>query len=265
MWENLQMTDFTIIANGPFLYRQIIKEAMQGKKVIALDGALNKLRWCHTYDIDYILGDFDSVDSLSQQHWGIRTTFQNLTEDSTPYNGSFDVRIVPALNQNYTDLEKAIDFCDTQGASSITILCASGGRQDHDIAVKQAMKKAYRPDRLITLHTNEQSIRFARDEAVEIIGQPGDYCGFISSVGHCSSEDLKHTCNCHQESFCNQLTKEKAILNVTGEAMVILPPMLASQREFMSYDELEQLSLLHKDAENNAIHYDTMNFFHSFS
>jgi thiamine pyrophosphokinase len=261
------MPQYVIIANGPFLHRDIILEAMQGKAVVVLDGALNKLRWCPSERIHCILGDFDSVDSVAQEHWGIKQTYASITETSKSYIGNHNVLIVPAKNQELTDLEKAIEYCDRRGASSITLVCASGGRSDHDVAVKEAMRKAYRPDRVMTLQTEQQSVRYARDEVVSFNGQTGDHCGFIATSpgGHGSSEGLLYTCAGHPESYCNQLTTETATLTVTGEALLFLPPELPSQRAFMLKNDLERLQLLIRDAEANTSPYIQGNFLSSCS
>jgi thiamine pyrophosphokinase len=260
------MPHFAIIANGPFLHRDIILEAMQNKAVIVLDGALNKLKWCPEEKIHCVLGDFDSVDSDTQAHWGITHTYAEITETSPSYVGKNNILIVPAKNQDLTDLEKAIAYCDRRGASSITLLCASGGRSDHDVAVKEAMRKAYRTDRVITLQTEQQSVRYARDEVVHFNGQINDHCGFKAMPsGHALSEGLLYPCDGHAESYCNQLTAETATLSVTGEALLFLPPELPSQRAFMLKNDLERLQLLVKDAEDNASHLFHMSFFNSLA
>jgi thiamine pyrophosphokinase len=261
------MKDFVIIANGPFLYRDIILEAIQNKTVVVLDGALNKLRWLESKYVDYILGDFDSVDSTAQEYWGITQTCHDITDASVPYPGMYNTWIVPAKNQDRTDLEKAINYCDKHEASSITILCASGGRADHHEAVMRAMKHAYQPQRVITLQTEQQSLRYARDEVVSFEGCVGDHCGFASTTasGHGTSEGLLYPCDKHHESFCNQLVSNAASLTVHGEALLFLPPQLTSQRKFMLKSELERLQLLCKDAESNEDHRSAMRFFCSFS
>ena len=260
------MTHFLIIANGPFLHSSIILEAIKDKTVVVLDGALNELRWCSPHKIHCILGDFDSVDAVAQEHWGITQTYANITNSSMPYLGNHGALIVPAKNQELTDLEKAIQHCDSNGASSITLMCASGGRSDHDMAVKQAMRKAYRTDRVITLQTEQQSVRYAKDEVVAFNGQIHDHCGFIATApGHCLSTGLLYPCNGHSESYCNQLAAETASLTVTGEALLFLPPELPSQRAFMEKSVLERRQLLVDDAESNASYYFHMSFFNTFS
>jgi len=260
------MKDVVIIANGPFLHREIILEAMKDKFVIVLDGALNQMRWCNSNSIDCILGDFDSIDRVAQDFWRISDVFDDITNDSAPYRGLHHVLIVPTKNQDYTDLEKAIQFCDRNNTSSITLVCASGGRSDHDEAVKQAMRHAYNPERPIILHTEQQSLRYAKDEVIYFDGHIGDACGFISmDAGSCVSDGLLYPCTSHKKSFCNQLSAETASLAVTGEALLFLPPHMTSQRAFMAKSEPERLALLLHNAEDNASHHFKMSFFNSLS
>lgn len=260
------MKDVVIIANGPFLHRDIILEAMKDKFVIILDGALNQMRWCDSNSIHCILGDFDSIDHVAQEFWGILDRYEDITNDSGPYRGLHNVLIVPAKNQEYTDLEKAIQFCDKNKMQSITIVCASGGRSDHDEAVKQAIRQAYKPDRPITLHTEQQSLRYAKDEVVHFNGYVGDPCGYMAmDAGSCISDGLLYPCTSHKKSFCNQLSADTASLTVTGEALLFLPPQMVSQREFMAKSEPERLALLLQNAEDNALHHFKMSFFNSLS
>ena len=73
------MKKFIIIANGPFLARDIIIEAIQDRQILALDGAADKLL---TLSISphIILGDFDSIHPQTQNYWGIVQDFQNASE-----------------------------------------------------------------------------------------------------------------------------------------------------------------------------------------
>lgn len=242
------MNDYIIVANGQFLVREIIEEAIQNKTIIALDGAANKLKRINVQP-HIILGDFDSIDAKTQTYWGILQTFNELANDAQPYIGQHGVTIVPAKDQENTDLVKAIHYCDKQGATSITIICATGGRDDHSEGVKMALRTEYRKDRIITLHTEQQTLRCARDETVLINGKIGDYCGFIATnTGTGSSAGLAYECAHHAESICNVLKKSPATLHIYGLALVIMPPQLRSQRAFMQKNEVARLTLQLRDA-----------------
>jgi thiamine pyrophosphokinase len=220
------MNNFLIVANGQFLPKEIIVEAAQDKTMIALDGAAEKLRQMNIMPT-IILGDFDSLTKEQMQYWEIKP----ITSEQQPYVGKNNVFIIPALNQLYTDLEKAIQYCDEQNTTNITIVCATAGRLDHHEHVMHTLANYYRRDRPILLHTEQQTLRYARDEQVIIAGKPGDKCGISAKhTGRVSSQGLKYECHDVETSFCNELTGTSAILTITGGALLFLPPQLISQQ-----------------------------------
>lgn len=213
------MANFLIVANGQFLAKELIVEAARNKIIIALDGAAEKLRQMNIVP-HVILGDFDSLSEEQMQYWGIKS----LTDEHEPYSGKEGVLIVPAYDQTYSDLEKAIHYCDQQRASSITIVCATAGRLDHHEHAMHILADYYRPDRSMWLHTDQQTLRYARDEEVVIHGQPGDKCGINAKhTGRVSSQGLKYECHHAEVSFCNELSGKTATLTITGGALLIVP------------------------------------------
>lgn len=227
------MTKFIIIANGPFLAHDIIREAIQDRQIVALDGAANKLL---ELDIQphVILGDFDSIQPHAQNYWGIRHTYQTLSDQTRPYQGKHDVWVVPAKNQMLTDLVKGIQYCDLQHASEISIICATGGRDDHHEANKLALQTEYRQDRPIILHGAEQTLRWAQNETITLAGEMGDHCGFVAQgPGYGDSIGLEYPCHHTAISLCNRLIAREAILHITGNALIIMPALLAAHRKWL--------------------------------
>lgn len=232
------MTQFVIVANGPFLAKDIILEAIQNRQIVALDGAADKLLALGIYP-HVILGDFDSITPQSQTYWGIQHTFNTLTNDASAYKGHHNVLIVPAKNQNFTDLVKGIQYCDRNQAQDISILCATGGRDDHHEANKLALQSEYRHNRPILMHSSEQVLRWARDEMVTLCGETGDYCGFIArEPGYGTSIGLEYPCHQIGVSLCNRLSAHTATVQITGEALIILPAQLKSHRHALSASPL---------------------------
>lgn len=222
--------DYVIIANGPFLDEKIIREAIQKKYIVALDGAANKLSALNIAP-HAILGDFDSINTESQHYWGIKQTFAEITMESKPYIGNHGVHIVPTKDQEATDLEKAIRYCDQHHARSITIICATGGREDHHEGTKMTLKTTFNATRPLIVHGEQQSLRYAKDETLELRGAPGDYCGFIAHhTGIVTSVGLEYECKQLEFSICNRLKSSAATLHIQGEALIIMPPQLGSQR-----------------------------------
>lgn len=244
---------YTIVANGQFLVSDIIAEAVQQHIIIALDAAADKLS---RIDITphIILGDFDTDSAAHAQYWGIHKTFAHLTEQEAPYTGNFGVTLVPRKNQQLTDLVKAIQYCDEQSAASITIICALGGRLDHQEATLRSLRTQYKSNRPILLHTEQQTIRFAKDQEIQLTGVPGDKCGILAyPEGKITTKGLEFDVENYplvfgyNESIANSLTANTATISVTGEALLIMPPQLQSQREFMQKSEVEQLKMQLRD------------------
>ncbi len=240
---------YLIVANGEFLVKEIILEAMQAKIVVAVDGAANKLQQLGIKP-DVILGDFDSIENA--EYWGIHQTFDEMSNCMIPYLGADGVLIVPRKNQDLPDIVKAIQYCDQQGACSITLICALGGRLDLHETTLRSLRQQYKRHRRITLHTEQHTIEFANDETMQIAGAVGDNCAVLAyPQGELSSAGLKYAVANHDlsaaDSICNTLVATNATVTIKGEALVIMPPALQAQRDFMQHSESERLRLLLRD------------------
>ena len=241
------MKSFILIANGPFWSPERIRTAIQGRHIVALDGAANHLLSLGIRP-HVILGDFDSILPQTQDYWGMKDIRHPersegspanqeilhyvqddgcLSEDTRPYMGRDGVLIVPAKNQMLTDLVKGIRYCDQQQAQDISIICATGGRDDHHEANKLALQTEYRKNRLIVLYGEQQALRWAQNESILLKGKIGDYCGFIAqNGGYGDSVGLEYPCVKIPVSLCNRLTAPTATLTITGSALVIMPSLL---------------------------------------
>ena len=103
-----------LLANGQYPEHkyplQILKEA---KHIVCLDGAVNKLAENHL-NPDVIIGDMDSINSKLREKYS-------------------DI-IIEKKSQDENDLRKALKWLDQRRYSHITILGATGLRDDHSIA-----------------------------------------------------------------------------------------------------------------------------------
>jgi thiamine pyrophosphokinase len=244
------MHHYVIIANGPFLEKEIIVEAIRGKRVIALDGAADKLARLGIPP-HVILGDFDSLSNKSD--WGIKKTLSEQNE--YPYPGKHGSWIVPMKNQHLTDLIKGIRYCDQQGAKHISLLCTTGDRLDHHEATMRALRTEYKKERPLLLHTEQQTVRFVKNETMTLQGEIGDPCGILAfPKGQFSSLGLEYDGNNHpldfafSESVCNRLKKQEVIIHIHGEALLIMPPQLSSQRAFIQKNTIQRLEMQLRDA-----------------
>lgn len=244
---------FLIVADGDFLAREIILEAAQDKTIIALDGAANRLRQRQILP-HCILGDLDAIGEAGRTYWGIKQLFSELNENAEPYTGNHNVTIIPILDQNRTDLIKAIHYCNAQGATSIEIVCAVGGRIDQHEGVIRALRREYNAERIIQIHTEQQTLRFAKDETIEFQGEIGDKCGVLAyPAASFTSQGLYYDVENYQMKFgfndstCNFLRLNKASVTVQGEALLVMPAILKAQRVFMRLSETERLQKLLSD------------------
>jgi thiamine pyrophosphokinase len=222
------MSAYVIIANGDFLEKNLIQQICRNKIIVALDGAAQKLRTLNLKP-HIILGDFDSLDHATQLYWGITKTSDELDNHDKPYLGNDDIMIVPSLDQSLTDLVKAIRYCDTNHVSEISIICALGGRIDHDETNKRALRLEYNPSRPITLYTNTQMLRFARNDTVRISGKMNETVGIFGfPSARFSSTGLEYEGNntlldFGYDSACNALKHLEATITIQGDALLILP------------------------------------------
>lgn len=213
--------DFLIIAGGPFLAKATLLKIAQNKKIIALDGAANTLM---AFEIkpDIILGDFDSI-----------------TESAMLYYKTLGVEIIPAPDQDFTDLQKAILHADQLGATAIHIACALGGdRLDHHESAMRSLTYFYKKDRPMILHSERQCIEFVKGPAsIKIKGNIGDYCGIFGhpvcrfksldeglawSLNPALESDGFYTVGYQTfDSTSNRLIKTEALLEIEGDALLI--------------------------------------------
>ncbi len=209
-----------IVADGEFLSPSIIQAYTEKRFVIALDGAVNRLRALHILP-DVILGDLDSIEDRS--HWGI-------VESENTYEGAFGIQIVPALDQNHTDLDKAITYAKQQGAKEILILCALGGRSDHHLMNLRLLKTHYDPEIILSIVSETEILRYAKDTNVTWSAPVGALCAVMAfPEAIVNTDGLRyelqdfHLCFAKSESACNQFSKNQCTFEVHGEALLILP------------------------------------------
>ncbi len=219
---------FVIVANGEFLRSEVLRSILAGKHVLALDGAIDRLMQLgivpHT-----LLGDFDSI--VSHARWGLESDFADIDHDSESYIGKYGIHIVPAKDQSRTDLQKGIDYCDSQQAKCIDIICAtSGDRMDHVLCNLRTLKSRYQSSRPLLIHTNTETIQFVCDDSCDIVGEVGDKCGiFAFPEASFSSSGLRWNGDntplkfAFSDSACNELTSRNARIAIQGEALLISP------------------------------------------
>lgn len=201
---------FLIVANGPFLSAAFIHAAANNARIIALDGAANKLIQLNI-NPDFIIGDFDS--------------FQEEERLAS-------VEKIKLLDQSFTDFQKALKFIK-KDATRIDVICATGGRMDHEQANIRALIDEYSEYCPIYLHNEVQTLEFVRNKIVHIRGKHHDYCGFfgmpeatmiVKNGGLEYGDDAPYPLTLTQCSSSNRLIGHQgAIVEITGDALVAHP------------------------------------------
>lgn len=106
------MVEAVVVANAPFrFWPEAFSLIRRASLLLAADGGANHLANLGVRP-HFVVGDFDSLEPSVRTWLG-------------------EARLVSRPDQNHTDLEKTLDFALEQGARSIRILAATGGRLDH--------------------------------------------------------------------------------------------------------------------------------------
>jgi thiamine pyrophosphokinase len=215
----MEFSKYLIVANGPFLSKAIILEAAENAFIIALDGASNKL-FKLGIKPNIILGDFDS--------------FQGKVDFFS------DVKRLIIPDQNFTDLQKGLKFAKKY-ASEIHIVCATGGRMDHEQSNIRSLQSEYSIHCPIYLHNECQTMTFASNQTILIAGKHHDYCGLfgmpeavmlVKNAGLGYGGEKPYVLSSSSFSVSNRLIGDDgAIVEITGDALIVNPPMLMAQRK----------------------------------
>ncbi len=241
---------FLIVANGTF-EEEALKKHLIGKTIVALDGAANEL-YKNKIEPMYILGDFDSLQEEYEKK-GINffnfnnamRYFQSIPQPkgaaplfeeyrlgyASEWSNNGDVTFVRAVSQNYTDLEKAIQFCASKGAKSIVIVNALGGeRTDHSLTNFSILKRYHGKSYKIQLVTKMEIIEFLKNETRHFRGSKGAKFGLFGfPKAKAYSKGLLWEMNDYplelgfMESSSNILKDSNITITVKGEALMIRP------------------------------------------
>ncbi len=206
------MTTFNIIAHAQALTPALLQKLKGLKNTLALDGMATD---CLHHNIipDFVCGDFDSIAPQTLE------TLQQLGCQLKHYP-----------DQNYSDLEKGIFWCDDMGASSIRIFNALGGlRPDHTILNYRILKKHYKPARTMVLEEEAATLQYITNQRVSITGKTGALAS-IMAYPQCwiSSKGLGYDMQDYELSFAkaescsNHLAEPEAIISVKGDALFVL-------------------------------------------
>lgn len=109
----VDMGQVVVLADGSFpTHPRAASELLGGLPIVCCDGAADRLVGCGLEPVA-VVGDGDSISPQTATRWADR-----LFLDS---------------DQETNDLTKAVHYCAAQGWREITILGATGGREDHTL------------------------------------------------------------------------------------------------------------------------------------
>jgi thiamine pyrophosphokinase len=109
----IQPFDTVILANGDFPTHPAVVQALRSAKtVVCCDGAVENLLQ-HGLEPSYIVGDLDSISPALKER--------------------FADRLHQEVEQEHNDLTKSVIFCKSNNYKNITILGATGKREDHTL------------------------------------------------------------------------------------------------------------------------------------
>lgn len=219
--QGITTMEYVIVANGEFLVDELLQVILVGKHIIALDNAYTRLLALGIKP-NLFIGDADSI-SPSQ--------LGQLQADSTD-------QVIIDTNQQLTDLQKAIIYCDSHSATSIEIVCALGNRLDHSLFNIRLLRQYHRSDRPLQLHDHHQTVTFIRNDCITISGNPGDPCGLFAfphatftSAGLTYDGDAYPLEFAVSDSVANYLTSTQATIDVQGDALLIAPGYYPQQHQ----------------------------------
>ena len=211
--SSIHTNRFIICGNGDISIHMLNKVNHSHKhQLIALDGAANQLYTQGIYP-NYLVGDFDSIDAQ------VKTKLEQN-----------NVIIVPTPDQNYTDLEKAICYCDHLSPQEIILIGVLGtDRSDHNWMAYSCLKKYYKPSRRLRIYTNHETIEYFHNTMVDLEGRPQSHIGIFGfPSGQVTSQGLQWELHDYrvelgqQESCGNILTGNTVTLKIIGDVIVTL-------------------------------------------
>ena len=153
-----ESTVAVLVANAPMRWSpKLAARAAAARPLLAADGGANHLARLGLRPTA-VIGDLDSISDETRAWLG-------------------DDRLIQKIDQDRTDLEKAIDYAfDQLDVQSLTVLAALGGRTDHDIGNLGLLARLAMGEQL-HFETGEQTVSAVTGE-VTLETQPGETWSF---------------------------------------------------------------------------------------
>ena len=206
------MNDWLIVANGVPVSSDCLVRWVENRSVCVCDGAYSGFKQ-ENIGVDLLVGDFDSVD----------------TGDLSRCRHSPVIECHQLFDQAKTDLEKAIEFLDDRGATSIVVVQATGYRVDHTLYNIRLLRRFYRQSRPFVLVNDHELISFHRDCDIKLAGTPGQRVSIMAmDTAIISTQGLLYDMTRCQlgadrrDSVSNSLSRSQAVVTIIGEVVLIV-------------------------------------------
>ena len=199
-----------LIANGASLSATKLHQLAKNRNILVLDGAY-KTTYQAGITPDILLGDFDSIENKDLQHAQLAS-----------------VQVIEAPDQNKSDLQKGLEYLDSQHATDIYICAATGRRLQHTLYNLHLLKKYHQSHRPLTLFSETEIIRYYTDTEVLLTGEIKDSFGLLGfPVATVTTSGLKYNLENYlldfekTSSVLNELAQQQAHIKVEGDLLLI--------------------------------------------
>jgi thiamine pyrophosphokinase len=196
-----------ILANGQFpSAQQVLDRLITAEIVICCDGAADKLVGFGMAP-HIIVGDMDSISDKTREQYAYS--------------------LIRSDDQETNDLTKAVEYCMGQGYPSVTILGATGLREDHTLGNVSLMLEYF--PRIGVRMISDFGIFFLVRSGEEVVSQPGDRISIFSidNTVKVTSKGLKYQLNDLQLSkwyraSLNEVVEESFTLKFKSDIPLIV-------------------------------------------
>jgi thiamine pyrophosphokinase len=197
-----------VLANGSFPRKQVLLDMLDtADRIICCDAAVHSLLQ-YGLQPTIIIGDLDSIDT-------------NLKE-------RFAGRLLHIADQDTNDLTKAVNWCVGQGIGELSILGATGKREDHTLG-NIALLLQYAEKIRVQLHTDYGRFIPVRENEIELACSPAQQLSVFSlnPDTKITSEGLKYPLQAMQlkswwQGTLNECTGNKVRLVFEGNPVQVL-------------------------------------------
>ena len=196
-----------ILANGQFPSAQQVLDLLRAAEVvICCDGAADKLIGFGMAP-HIIIGDMDSISDGTREQYASS--------------------MIRSDDQETNDLTKAVEYCIRQGYASVSILGATGLREDHTLGNVSLMLEYY--PRIAVRMISDFGIFFLVRSGEEVMSHPGDRISIFSidNTVKVTSKGLKYPLNDLQLSkwyraSLNEVVEERFTLMFESDIPLIV-------------------------------------------